>query len=90
MKTTTTRPRLSKQYSFFGGVYAPHATTCDPKDSARSVIIGGTAVEYYKESCVGLLSYIVLHDDFRGHGLAAHLHKEALSGLKRLASLYNT
>ena len=30
----------------------------------KSVIIDGAAVEYYKKSRVGLLSYIVLRDEF--------------------------
>jgi hypothetical protein len=87
---TTAQSGLYKQFSSFGGLYAPHKNKADPRDSISPVIIGGAAVEYYKESRVGLLSYIVLHNDFRGRGLAAHLHKEALSRLERLASLYST
>jgi len=47
-------------------------------------------VEYYKQSRVGLLSYVVLHNEFRGCGLAKHLHKEALSRLEMLANCYGT
>jgi len=53
-------------------------------------IIGGAVVEYYKQSRVGLLSYIVLRNQYRGHGLAKPLHDEALSRLEVLANNYST
>jgi len=56
----------------------------------KRVIIGGAAVEYYKKSSVGLLSYIVLHPDARGCGLATPLHEEALDRLETLARRYGT
>jgi len=53
-------------------------------------IIGGAVVEYYKQSRVGLLSYIVLRNQYRGHGFAKPLHDEALSRLEVLANNYST
>lgn len=70
------------------GLYAPNSAETYEKGSSKPLIIGGAAVEYYKESRVGLLSYIVLHPDFRGQGLGEVLHKAALSRLTRLACLY--
>jgi GNAT superfamily N-acetyltransferase len=82
--------QLDHQASSFAGLYAPNASNSSTCGSSKPTIIGAAAVEYYKESRVGLLSYIVLHPDFRGQGLAAPLHKEALSRLTRLSSLYST
>jgi GNAT superfamily N-acetyltransferase len=90
--TTKTAPRrqLDHRMSSFAGLYAPKSTETDPTDVKKPLIIGAAAVEYYKESRVGLLSYIVLHSDFRGRGFASLLHKEALSRLARLSSLYGS
>eukprot|EP00956_Cyclotella_meneghiniana_P019437 scaffold33263_cov70-Cyclotella_meneghiniana.AAC.4 len=76
------------QSSSLPGLYAPNSDKPYKKDSSKPLIIGGAAVEYYKEPRVGLLSYIVLHPAFRGQGLGEVLHKEALSRLTRLACLY--
>ena len=54
----------------------------------KPIIIGGAAVEYYRKSQVGLLSYVVLHSEFRGCGLAKYLHQEALVRLNKLANCY--
>ncbi|KAL7522207.1 hypothetical protein ACHAWX_006915 [Stephanocyclus meneghinianus] len=78
----------TRRLASFAGLYAP-VTENDATCATKPIIIGGAAVEYYKESRVGLLSYIVLHSDFRARGLAVHLHKEALSRLKRLSTLYS-
>ncbi|KAL9179715.1 hypothetical protein ACHAXT_009005 [Thalassiosira profunda] len=51
-------------------------------------VVGGAAVEYYPRSRVGLLSYVVLHSDCRGRGLAKPLHDEALARLEALAHRY--
>lgn len=59
-------------------------------DQNDYVIIGGAAVEYYKQSRVGLLSYLVLGDKFRGCGLAQPLHAEALARLDDLARCHGT
>jgi GNAT superfamily N-acetyltransferase len=89
---TSSAPKrqLDHQLSSFAGLYAPNTSDSSRTISSKPTIIGAAAVEYYKESRVGLLSYIVLHPDFRGQGLAAPLHKEALSRLTRLSSLYAT
>lgn len=84
------KKQLEHQLSSFTGLYAPNSTYSDTNASRKPTIIGAAAVEYYKESRVGLLSYIVLHPEFRGRSLAAPLHKEALSHLTRLSSLYGT
>ena len=60
------------------------------ENNKQQQIIGGAVVEYYKQSRVGLLSYIVLHNKFRGHGLVKSLHGEALSRLEVLADNYGT
>ncbi|KAL3781029.1 hypothetical protein HJC23_007925 [Cyclotella cryptica] len=78
----------TRRLASFAGLFAP-LTEDDASRATKPVIIGGAAVEYYKESRVGLLSYIVLHSDFRARGLAVHLHSEALSRLKRLSTLYS-
>lgn len=85
------RRRSSRiRMSLYGGLYAPKTgTNGDTHDNNdKCTIIGGAAVEYYKQSRVGLLSYIVLKDEFRGCGLARHLHEEALSRLENLANVY--
>ena len=60
----------------------------DKQKQQNVIIIGGAAVEYYRQSRVGLLSYVVLHDDYRGCGLAKQLHDEALSRLEMLSTCY--
>jgi len=60
------------------------------EENSRHHIIGGAVMEYYKQSRVGLLSYIVLHNQYRGHGFAKPLHDEALSQLEVLANNYST
>ena len=84
---TLIRRKIDHRASSFAGLYAPNSIHTD---NGSPVIIGAAAVEYYKQSRVGLLSYIVLHSDFRGRGYATPLHNEALSRLTRLACLYNT
>lgn len=77
--------------SMYGGLYAPksdQSARLYNDDDNKPVIIGGAAVEYYKKSRVGLLSYVVLRDEFRGCGLARYLHEEALSRLENLANVY--
>ena len=76
--------------SMYGGLYAPKSdqNAKSYSDGNKPVIIGGAAVEYYKKSRVGLLSYVVLRDEFRGCGLARYLHGEALSRLENLANVY--
>ena len=59
-------------------------------NNKQQQIIGGAVVEYYEQSRVGLLSYIVLHNQYRGCGLAKSLHHEALSRLEVLANNYGT
>ena len=59
-------------------------------NNKQQQIIGGAVVEYYKQSRVGLLSYIVLHSQYRGNGLAKPLHDEVLSRLEVLADNYGT
>ena len=81
----TPAQEMDSSMSSFVGLHAPNSTKTD---TISSVIIGAAAVEYYKQSRVGLLSYIVLHPDFRGRGLAAPLHEEALFRLNRLAFMY--
>ncbi len=84
------RNSLMRMRSMYGGLYAPKSEQSTKKYSAdkKPVIIGGAAVEYYKQSRVGLLSYVVLRDEFRGCGLARNLHEEALSRLENLANVY--
>ena len=62
----------------------------EAKDNNKHHIIGGAVMEYYKQSRVGLLSYIVLHNHYRGQGLAKPLHDEALSQLDVLANNHGT
>lgn len=85
------RRRSSRiRMSLYGGLYAPKSDLSTKKytEDFKPVIIGGAAVEYYKQSRVGLLSYVVLRDEFRGCGLARYLHEEALSRLENLANVY--
>ena len=89
------RRRSSRiRMSMYGGLYAPSKSNqsagAKQSDDSKPVIIGGAAVEYYKKSRVGLLSYIVLRDEFRGCGLARYLHEEALHRLDTLANVYGT
>lgn len=88
------RRRYLSQSSMFGGLYTPTSssdeTSTKQSTPEKPIIIGGAAVEYYQESRVGLLSYVVLHSDFRGRGLAKYLHEEALSRLEILANTYGT
>ncbi|KAL7499957.1 hypothetical protein ACHAWT_010898 [Skeletonema menzelii] len=94
--TATTTGRFPRRRSsrirtsMYGGLYAPKSDENARKysDDKKPIIIGGAAVEYYKKSRVGLLSYIVLRDEFRGCGLARYLHEEALSRLENLANVY--
>lgn len=58
------------------------------KKKKKYTIIGGAAIEYYKQSRVGLLSYVVLHREYRGCGLAKYLHLEALRRMEMLAASY--
>ncbi|KAL7467556.1 hypothetical protein ACHAXS_007799 [Conticribra weissflogii] len=60
----------------------------DAKDSTKPTIIGGAAIEYYKQARVGLLSYIVLSDEYRGRGLSKMLHQEAMRKLDILSNNY--
>lgn len=83
---TSAQRQLLRQMSSFAGLYAPNSAESGKEGSPT--IVGAAAVEYYKESRVGLLSYIVLHPDFRGRRLAAPLHQEALNRLTRLSTLY--
>ena len=64
-----------------------HCAEGEDDDGRRRsrVIVGGAAVEYYKQARVGLLSYVVLREEFRGRGLSKRLHGEALSRLGALA-----
>jgi hypothetical protein len=85
------RSRSSRiRMSLYGGLYAPKPGTNENahEKNEKCTIIGGAAVEYYKQSRVGLLSYIVLKDEFRGCCLARYLHEEALSRLENLANVY--
>ena len=87
------RRRSSRiRMSMYGGLYAPKSDQNAKlySDGNKPIIIGGAAVEYYKKSRVGLLSYVVLRDEFRGCGLARYLHEEALSRLENLANVYGT
>ena len=83
-----------RESSLYGGLYAPD-TGKDVEEENNSTqkqhvnIIGGAAVEYYKQSRVGLLSYVVLHNQYRGCGLAKFLHEEALLRLEMLAANYH-
>lgn len=80
------RRRSSRiRMSLHGGLYAPPKSV---QNDNKTIIIGGAAVEYYKQSRVGLLSYVVLRDSFRGCGLARYLHEEALSRLEHLSNVY--
>ena len=79
-----------RENSLYGGLYAPDAEESAQNNTKQHVtIIGGAAVEYYKQSRVGLLSYVVLHNQYRGCGLAKVLHEEALLRLEMLAANYN-
>jgi hypothetical protein len=80
-----TRRRNSRIRSVLNGRFP--ITEAYSVDS-KCLIIGGAVVEYYKQSRVGLLSYIVLRDEFRGCKLARYLHEEALSSLENLANTY--
>jgi len=60
------------------------------EENSRQQIIGGAVMEYYKQSRVGLLSYIVLHNQYRGQGFVKPLHDEALSQLDVLANNHGT
>ena len=51
-------------------------------------IMGAATMEYYKNSQVGLIGYIVLHDNYRGRGLGKVLHEEALIRMGMLANKY--
>ena len=62
----------------------------EAEDNNKHHIIGGAVMEYYKQSRVGLLSYIVLHNQYRNRGLAKSLHGEALSRLEVLTNNYGT
>ncbi|KAL7526731.1 hypothetical protein ACHAXR_001623, partial [Thalassiosira sp. AJA248-18] len=99
-RSSSTRSSLSRQGSLYGGLYTPTTINEDEDNlddgmnisqgKKKHIIIGGAAVEYYRQSRVGLLSYVVLHNEFRGCGLAKYLHKEALSRLELLANSYGT
>jgi hypothetical protein len=54
----------------------------------QSTILGGAVIAYYRNSRVGLLSYVVLNEDYRGCGLAKKLHNEALRRMEMLANSY--
>lgn len=58
------------------------------EDEFKPTIIGGAAIEYYKQARVGLLSYIVLSDKYRGCGLSKMLHEEAMRKLDILSCNY--
>eukprot|EP00984_Skeletonema_dohrnii_P005449 scaffold1913_cov151-Skeletonema_dohrnii-CCMP3373.AAC.6 len=94
--TANTTGRFSRRessrirMSMYGGLYAPKSDQ-DAKSYSngnKPVIIGGAAVEYYKKSRAGLVSYMVLRDEFRGCGLTRYLQEEALSRLENLANVY--
>ena len=51
-------------------------------------IMGAATMEYYKNSQVGLMGYIVLHENYRGRGLGKVLHEEALIRIEMLANKY--
>lgn len=54
----------------------------------QSTILGGAVIAYYRNSRVGLLSYVVLNEEYRGCGLAKLLHNEALRRMEMLANSY--
>jgi hypothetical protein len=54
----------------------------------QSTILGGAVIAYYRNSRVGLLSYVVLNEEHRGCGLAKLLHNEALRRMEMLANSY--
>jgi hypothetical protein len=54
----------------------------------QSTILGGAVIAYYRNSRVGLLSYVVLNEEYRGCGLAKKLHNEALRRMEMLANSY--
>ncbi|KAL3823096.1 hypothetical protein ACHAXA_011148 [Cyclostephanos tholiformis] len=60
----------------------------DDDNDGEHKILGGAAINYYSHSRVGLLSYIVLRDEYRGCGLAKLLHEEALVRIEMLANYY--
>lgn len=51
-------------------------------------IIGAATIEYFKLSKVGLIGYIALHREHRGHGLSKVMHEEALIRMEILANKY--
>jgi len=101
-QNSTSSSLLSRQSSLYGGLYTPTVDELKEEQQVRNdimissgeqqnqIIIGGAAVEYYKQSRVGLLSYVVLHSEYRGCGLAKYLHQEALSRLDKLSRCYGT
>jgi hypothetical protein len=52
-------------------------------------IMGAVTMEYYKNSKVGLIGYIVLHEEYRGRGLGKVLHEEALVRMEMMANKYS-
>ena len=60
----------------------------DDDNDGKYKILGGAAINYYKHSRVGLLSYVVIRDEYRGCGLAKLLHEEALLRIEMLANCY--
>jgi GNAT superfamily N-acetyltransferase len=53
-------------------------------------IMGAVTIEYYRNSQVGLLGYIVLAEKYRGRGLGRVLHEEALIRMEMLANKYGS
>ncbi|KAL3910191.1 MAG: hypothetical protein SGILL_007790 [Bacillariaceae sp.] len=54
------------------------------KSNENPVIIGGIAFEYYRHAQTGLLSYMVVADDFRRLGILRSLHPVACQAMQQL------
>lgn len=65
-----------------------HSSSSSSISNKQSTILGGAVIAYYRNSRVGLLSYVVLNEEYRGCGLAKLLHNEALRRMEMLANSY--
>jgi hypothetical protein len=54
------------------------------KNNNDNVIIAGIAFEYYRQAQTGLLSYMVVADEFRRLGILRSLHPVALEAMQQL------
>jgi hypothetical protein len=52
--------------------------------TTSTAIVGGIAIEYYQQAQVGLLSYVVVDEEFRRNGIIKILHPVAYDAIQQL------